>query len=92
MPLSGSGKEVMGSMKEQYGPKKGESVFYASINKGKPGSEKWEGRKDIGAPTQPVLGTKTPATFDRHDIKGYMDAARRGDAKGMKERADKWRT
>lgn len=37
MPLSkyyeGHGKEVMASMKKQYGAKKGESVFYATANK-----------------------------------------------------------
>jgi len=31
-------------MKDQYGPEKGERVFYASINKGKPGSTKWHGK------------------------------------------------
>ncbi len=38
MPLSkyfkGSGEKVMRSMKSQYGEKKGESVFYATANKG----------------------------------------------------------
>lgn len=32
--LTKKGKKIMGSMKEQYGPKKGEQVFYASRNKG----------------------------------------------------------
>ena len=34
MPLTKKGKEIMKSMKEQYGTKKGEEVFYASKNKG----------------------------------------------------------
>jgi len=34
MPLSDKGRKIMASMKEQYGPKKGEQVFYASKNKG----------------------------------------------------------
>jgi hypothetical protein len=34
MPLSKKGKKIMGAMKEQYGAEKGESVFYASKNKG----------------------------------------------------------
>ena len=34
MPLTDKGKKIMSSMKEQYGPDKGESVFYASANKG----------------------------------------------------------
>ena len=34
MPLNKKGKKIMKSMKEQYGKKKGETVFYASKNKG----------------------------------------------------------
>jgi len=41
MPLTKSGKKVMKNMKKEYGEKKGESVFYASMNKGKKGSSKW---------------------------------------------------
>ena len=35
MPLTKKGKKILRAMKKQYGSKKGESVFYASINKGK---------------------------------------------------------
>ncbi len=41
MPLSKSGSKVMKNMKKEYGSKKGEEVFYASINKKKKGTEKW---------------------------------------------------
>jgi len=41
MPLTKSGKSVLANMKKEYGDKEGESVFYASINDKKPGSEKW---------------------------------------------------
>ena len=34
MPLNKKGKKIMKSMKEQYGSKKGKTVFYASMNKG----------------------------------------------------------
>ena len=34
MPLNAKGRKVMAAMKEQYGEKRGESVFYASKNKG----------------------------------------------------------
>ena len=34
MPLTKKGKKIMKSMKDQYGKKKGETVFYASKNKG----------------------------------------------------------
>ena len=34
MPLTPKGKKIMKSMKKQYGSKKGETVFYASKNKG----------------------------------------------------------
>jgi len=35
MPLNDKGKKIMKSMKATYGSKKGEEVFYASLNKGK---------------------------------------------------------
>jgi len=35
MPLTKKGKKIMSSMKKEYGAKKGESVFYATKNKGK---------------------------------------------------------
>jgi len=34
MPLTAKGKKIMRAMKLQYGAEKGESVFYASRNKG----------------------------------------------------------
>ena len=41
MPLTHKGKKIEHKMEEEYGEKKGKSVFYASINKGKiKGAEK----------------------------------------------------
>ena len=41
MPLTKKGQKIKSSMQQSYGKKKGESVFYASINKGKvKGAEK----------------------------------------------------
>ena len=34
MPLNEKGRKIMKSMKKQYGSKRGETVFYASKNKG----------------------------------------------------------
>jgi len=34
MPLTEKGKKIIKSMKKQYGTKRGETVFYASKNKG----------------------------------------------------------
>ena len=45
MPITDSGNAVLHSMEKSYGDKKGKSVFYASINAKKPGSEKWHGKK-----------------------------------------------
>ena len=45
MPLTSEGNKVLSAMKKQYGEKKGKEVFYASINKGRPGSKKWHGAK-----------------------------------------------
>ena len=35
MPLNKKGKKIMKSMTDQYGKKRGEQVFYASLNKKK---------------------------------------------------------
>ena len=35
MPLTEKGYKILGAMEKEYGGKKGKSVFYASINKGK---------------------------------------------------------
>ena len=35
MPLNKKGKKITKSMKKQYGKKRGEQVFYASLNKKK---------------------------------------------------------
>jgi hypothetical protein len=45
MPLTKTGKGVLRGMKKQYGKKKGEEVFYATINKGVKGSSKWHKAK-----------------------------------------------
>lgn len=34
-PLTSKGNKILSSMKKEYGSKKAQSVFYASINKGK---------------------------------------------------------
>ena len=34
MPLNAKGKKIMKSMRKQYGKKRGETIFYASKNKG----------------------------------------------------------
>lgn len=48
MPQTKSGKEVLANMIKEYGEKKGRSVYFASIVKGKPGSSKWEGKGGTG--------------------------------------------
>lgn len=35
MPLTNKGSKIINAMMKEYGAKKGKSVFYASINKGK---------------------------------------------------------
>ena len=44
MPLTKAGKEVLAKMTGEYGTQKAQQVFYASINKKKAGSNKWEGK------------------------------------------------
>jgi hypothetical protein len=46
MPLTKKGAKIERAMDKEYGPKKGKSVFYASINKGTvKGAEKNKGKK-----------------------------------------------
>jgi hypothetical protein len=58
MPLTESGTKVKASMTKQYGAKKGKSVFYASINKGKAGSSKWHRKDRKSAPIQRELRSR----------------------------------
>ena len=46
MPLTPAGRKTLAAMKQKYGEKKGESVFYASINKGTLSRSKMEGPKN----------------------------------------------
>ena len=41
MPLTKDGKKVLAQMQKKYGKERGKRIFYASINKGVKGSEKW---------------------------------------------------
>ena len=34
MPLTDKGYKILSAMRQEYGPKKGKEVFYASANKG----------------------------------------------------------
>jgi len=66
MPLTTKGKKIMSSMKQTYGGKKGEQVFYASANAGKlKGVEKEQELKKGGRvrkaskPTKPQAKSKS---------------------------------
>lgn len=43
MPLTKTGKKVMGNMVKEYGKKKGKRVFYATANKRKK-NKAWHGK------------------------------------------------
>jgi hypothetical protein len=59
MPLTAKGAKIKRAMHEEYGDKKGERVFYASINAGKiKGAEKTGER--------PNPSTHTPLNFSGH--------------------------
>ena len=66
----------MRSMKEQYGPKKGESVFYASRNKGIiKGVEKNMGKnKQVGGIINPIQPMYNPTASDMQRQQGMMDS------------------
>ena len=66
----------MRSMKEQYGPKEGEAVFYASRNKGTiKGVEKGMAkRKQTGGIINPIQPMYNPTAADMQRQQGMMDA------------------
>jgi len=59
MPLTKKGQKILANMQSEYGPDKGKSVFYASINKGRikgaEGRNKRK-RKPAARPAANVLG------------------------------------
>lgn len=61
MPLTKKGSKIKAAMAKQYGAKKGEQVFYASINKGTvTGAEKgvhWSQHHFPGSPH--IIGERT---------------------------------
>ncbi len=46
MPLTESGRKVLRRLIKEYGYKKGRQIFYALINGGKKGSEKWHEKRN----------------------------------------------
>ena len=58
MPLTDTGKTILGQMKKKYGAEKGKSVFYASINANKPGSEDWHMSTVLGGAKKRRRGPK----------------------------------
>lgn len=44
MPLTPSGTKVLSAMQTEYGPSKGERVFYATANKKPTLGRKWHGK------------------------------------------------
>jgi len=76
MPLTKKGKKIMRSMKEQYGPKEGEAVFYASRNKGTiKGVEKNMGKnKQMGGVINPIQPMYNPTAADMQRQQGMMQS------------------
>ena len=50
MPLTASGSKVLASMRSEYGPDKGERVFYATANKKPALGKKWHGKSASASP------------------------------------------
>jgi len=56
MPITKEGQKALKKLKIQYGDKRGESVFYSSINSGKKGTSKWHIMKGNAARIRALLG------------------------------------
>jgi hypothetical protein len=57
MPLTKAGKEAKAAFEKEYGAK-GEGYFFASENKGIPGSEKWTHKSAQKAAAHRALGRR----------------------------------
>ena len=77
MPLTKKGKKIMRSMKEQYGDKEGEAVFYASRNKGViSGVEKGMKSKrkmQMGGVVNPIQPMYNPTQADQQRQRNMME-------------------
>jgi len=62
MPLNKKGKKIMKSMKEQYGSKKGKSIFYATMNKGKIKGVEKKAEGGVAANSSATPPVKGPAS------------------------------
>lgn len=50
MPLTKTGTKVLSSMRDQYGPEKGERVFYATAAKKPAVGRQWHGARSTRSP------------------------------------------
>jgi len=64
MPLNKKGKKIMEKMKEEYGKKKGESVFYAMENSGK--------LKDVKKAKQGMMANLKPVPAEKKNSLGKL--------------------
>ena len=96
MPLNKKGKKIMKAMKEQYGKKKGKSVFYAMENSGKlkkvkklrGGGGYQGGRSDTPAGAAPAGDVDRSAVgagsqYSRNKAKAALDAQRKKTVKQL---------
>jgi hypothetical protein len=78
MPLTSKGEEIKSAMAKQYGPEKGEKVFYASKNKGTISGvddDLSEVTHEAGKPGTPGTGLTAPrADADEAECENRMDA------------------
>jgi hypothetical protein len=74
MPLTSKGEKILKNMEEEYGAKKGESVFYASRNKGTIGGVDNMLNFGGGYPTSTPTGPgDTPFTMEIGEANAVLD-------------------
>ena len=82
-PLTNKGQKIMQSMKQQYGPEKGESVFYASANKGNIGGVEGDAGQMPAQPSAPMQRRPSPTPFANNvDAPAGTHNANRGQSRG----------
>lgn len=83
MPLNKTGRKVKAAMVKQYGKKKGEEVFYATMNKY---GKKWHHSPDVYDDT--ALGETPPRTEYHGTAVGEEMAKKAGGTPGGVQQAD----
>jgi len=98
MPLNERASKVLADMKQRYGDKKGEQIFYATANKKKLTPETWAKEAGFGLPLVPTLSRGGPGAVGGAVLGGLGGSAigalinvLRNNSRARRDRTSTWR-